>query len=79
VPRATKTEYQKTKYDPAMIELAREINKHPKGLAQISRETGVSVSCMRNWMTKHTKRPQNVTMEFVARSIGLTRPGWQKV
>lgn len=52
----------------------REIAKMTKGtsLAQIERKSGVTTSCMRNWFSGKTKRPQFATIAAVAKACGKT-------
>lgn len=39
-------------------------------LKKISEDSGVSVSTLRNWMNKTTRRPQHLTMAFVLKAMG---------
>lgn len=74
ISHATKDKgYRFIDKDPTLIELLILIEKSGKSWARISRETGVSYTTLRNWELGKTRRPQNVTMEFVARAVGYRR------
>lgn len=56
--------------DPELDVVMEAVHQSPKSLAQISRESGVSLTTIRNWDLGRTRRPQRVTMEFVLRACG---------
>lgn len=58
--------------DPVMNDLVLQIQLRRPNLTAISKRCGVAVSTIRAWGNK-TKRPQNATMDFVAREMGLSR------
>lgn len=66
--------------DPLLAEVKSILQaKGTNSLASISRQSGVSRSCLRNWLNGTTKRPQHITMKFVLQAAGydlvLTRRG----
>lgn len=69
--------YKFMEKDPVLDQLITLVEESPKSLAKISDESGVSKSCLRNWMYGRTRRPQNITMDFVARAVGVVRGDWQ--
>ena len=44
--------------------------RNQNSLTYVSEKSGVSKTCMRNWMSGKTKRPYNVTITFVMRALG---------
>lgn len=68
--------YKFIEKDPVLDALITLVEQSPKSLKAICDQSGVSQSCLRNWMYGKTKRPQNITMEFVARAIGYQRGPW---
>jgi hypothetical protein len=71
--------YRHIDKDPVLIRLIEIVEQSPKSLKKICDESGVSQSCIRNWMYGRTKRPHNVTMDFVARAIGYARGDWKRL
>lgn len=49
-----------------------------KMLAEIQKNGGPTVSCMRGWFFGETRRPNNVTIEAAGRSLGYERT-WRKM
>lgn len=49
-----------------------------KMLAEVSKNGGPTVSCMRAWFFGDTKRPSNVTIEAAGRALGYERI-WRKM
>jgi hypothetical protein len=49
-----------------------------KMLAEISKQGGPSVSCMRNWFFGKTRRPTNAAIEASGRALGYERI-WKKM
>lgn len=47
------------------------------GFAKLSTLSGVSISAMDNWFNGETRRPQNASIEAVARAMGYRRAGFE--
>lgn len=64
--------------DPVMNDLVLQIQLRRPNLSKIERETGVACSTIRAWGVK-TRRPQNATMDLVARAMGLSRGPYRPI
>lgn len=67
------TSYRGLDKDPVLIQVINLVEESPMTLAAIANKSGVAESTIRNWIGGHTRRPQNITMEFVLRAIGYER------
>lgn len=72
------TGYRLLDHDPALDEFRRAWKSDPQVKARICRRSGVSASCISSWLAGRTRKPQNITIEFVMRAMGYERPKWQK-
>jgi hypothetical protein len=59
--------------DPVMIEVTEIITNSTLSLKQIETKSGVCVSTMKKWMDGTTRRPLNITIDFVLRVLGYRR------
>jgi len=70
--------------DPAIDELRTIVERHfghrvtGSDLAEIEKDGGPSIGCMRGWFFRDTKRPQNPTLEAAGRAIGYERV-WRRM
>lgn len=65
--------YRFSDIDPVLTEVRNMITDSGESLTKISNATGVSLSCLKNWMDGTTKRPQNLTIDFVTKHFGYKR------
>lgn len=71
--------YRFIEKDPVLERLVDLIEQSPLTYKEICDSSGVSWQTIRNWRTGKTKKPQNVTMDFVARAIGYRRGDWARI
>jgi lambda repressor-like predicted transcriptional regulator len=67
------TSYNFIDKDPVIDQLRTAIQDSGMSWSEISHNSGVSVSCLRNWFHGETRKPQNATIEAVLRAIGKSR------
>lgn len=65
--------YRRTIRDPDLVETIKAIRASGLTIRGVSYATGISESCLRNWLSGKTKRPQNITITFVLRACGFER------
>jgi len=63
-------QYRAIQYDPTMLQINMLIKHSSMTPTAICNKSGVSRSCLTNWMKQKTRRPQAVTMRFVLRTLG---------
>jgi len=59
--------------DPVIDELRTLIADDGSSWQDINARSGVSVTTLRGWFTKNTRRPQSASIEAVGRAIGRKR------
>lgn len=59
--------------DPVLDQVLDCIESSNHSLTWISAKSGVSVTTLINWRSGKTRRPQNVTIDFVLRACGYKR------
>ena len=57
-------------HDPIIDAVMTVIQDAKMSFAQVGHESGVSVTCLRNWNSRRTKRPQFATIAAVTRACG---------
>jgi hypothetical protein len=72
------TGYRLLDHDPALDQFRRAWLAERPVMAQACRKSGVSTSCLRNWLNGKTRRPQNITLEYTMRALGYKRSPWTK-
>lgn len=72
------TGYRLLDHDPDLDRFRRAWRDEPRITARICRKSGVSNSCISSWLTGKTRKPQNITLEFVMRAMGYERSPWSK-
>ena len=65
--------YRRTAHDPDLGEALHCMEQSGLSVKGVAFRTGISESCLRNWMRGKTKRPQNITISFVLRACGFER------
>jgi len=66
--------YRWLEHDPVRDEVVALIEESGMSLEAISRKSGgVSTTTLRRWINGATRRPQNVTLDFVLRGLGYER------
>lgn len=59
--------------DPVLDEITRAITDSGRSLSWIAERSGVSKNTLYMWESGKTRRPQNLTVEFVLRVLGYER------
>jgi transcriptional regulator with XRE-family HTH domain len=59
--------------DPVLEEITRAITDSGRSLAWVAERSGVSRSTIYRWENGRTRRPQNLTVEFVLKVLGYER------
>lgn len=67
---ALSREYRSERYDSDMDDVIAAIDRHGMSYTAAANLSGVSRSCLVNWKTRKTRRPQHITMKFALRAIG---------
>jgi hypothetical protein len=63
-------QYRAIKHDPMMLQINMLVKNSKMTPTAICNKSGISKTCLRNWMKLKTRRPQGVTMKFVLRVLG---------
>lgn len=65
--------YQHRDKDPVLVQVLNLLEESPLSVAEICRSSGVAASTLRAWREGATRRPQNVTIDFVLKAMGYER------
>ncbi len=69
--------YKTAEFDPELSEVIQIILNSGISKSGISQRCGVSTATLNAWLTGKTRRPQNITISFVAKACGFKRK-WER-